>query len=213
MVRQKFISASKISDSAGGLPLYSGNPNPSWTFLESALGETFPTGEGLWHINGQCLSEKPEVIVRECFDRLGDFPGQIIVHTFFQHPSQCSLEAFDACARVADAGLILSNSMLLQLGVNDSSAIVKELNHKLLMMRVRPYTINVRSDQSPLIEAGKEILDNLRGWTSGLAVPHFVILENDGSQKVMIPEYIKSYKNQIYVFRNYRKDEYEYREQ
>ncbi len=65
----------------------------------------------------------------------------IFVHTHFNHPRECTLEAFDACAKLADAGCVLQNQMVLLKGVNDDAAIVKELNHKLLLMRVRPYYI------------------------------------------------------------------------
>jgi L-lysine 2,3-aminomutase len=209
----KFASVTKNSNPARGSTLVVSQLNPSWLCLEQALGVPFPSDKEIWHINGLCLSENPEVLSSAVCDFLSRYPGQIIVHTFFQHPAQCSLEAFDACAQVANAGLIISNATDLQEGFNTSSEVIKDLNHKLLMMRVRPYTMNVRASEKSLIAVGIRLMDELRGWTSGLAVPHFIIHEENGNQRVLVPEYIVSHENHTYIFRNYRKDEYEYREQ
>ena len=105
----------------------------------------------------------------------------VFIHTHFNHPKECTQEAFDVCARLANAGCVINNQMVLLKGVNDDPKIVMELNHKLLMMRVRPYYI-FQCDQSQgighfrtPIETGINIIEKLRGWTSGMAVPHFVV--------------------------------------
>jgi lysine 2,3-aminomutase len=140
----------------------------------------------------------------------------VIINTAFCHPRECTQEAFDACARLADAGFIINNRMLLIKGVNDDPQTVKELNHLLLMMRVRPYCmmlINLDDNRLQVTpEKGVQILESLRGWTSGLAVPHYVIKEKNGEFKVLVPNYIKKHENDTYVFRNYKNDEYLYRE-
>lgn len=94
----------------------------------------------------------------------------VFVHTHFNHPKECTQEAFDACARLANAGCVINNQMVLLKGVNDKPEIVKELNHKLLMMRVRPYYI-FQCDQSQgishfrtPIETGINIIEHLRWW-------------------------------------------------
>ena len=108
----------------------------------------------------------------------------VFVHTHFNHPKECTQEAFDACAKLADAGCVINNQMVLLKGVNDDPEIVMELNHKLLMMRVRPYYIfqcdmsqGISHFRTP-IEVGINIIEKLRGWTSGMAVPHFVSFDN-----------------------------------
>ncbi len=143
---------------------------------------------------------------------------QVFVETQFNHPAECTREAFDACAKLADAGFILNNRMTLLKGVNDNPEMVKLLNHRLLMMRIRPYCIqklDFSTDPKLLIfdceeKTGVEILETLRGWTSGLAVPHYVIRKD--RDYLAVPNYIKSFENGTYVFRNYRNNEYAYRD-
>ncbi|HLV60321.1 MAG TPA: KamA family radical SAM protein, partial [Fredinandcohnia sp.] len=65
----------------------------------------------------------------------------VYVNTHFNHPKELTEEAFEACRKLADAGCVIGNQMVLLKGVNDDPKVVKELNHKLLMARVRPYYI------------------------------------------------------------------------
>jgi lysine 2,3-aminomutase len=143
----------------------------------------------------------------------------VFIHTHFNHPKECTKEAFDACARLADAGCIINNQMVLLKGINDKAEIVKELNHKLLMMRVRPYYI-FQCDQSQgishfrtPIETGLEIIKKLRGWTSGMAVPHFVVDAPGGGGKIpLLPldYYLVGREGKTWKLRNYKGDFYEY---
>jgi lysine 2,3-aminomutase len=143
----------------------------------------------------------------------------VFIHTHFNHPKECTKEAFDACAKLADAGCVINNQMVLLKGVNDDAKIVKELNHKLLMMRVRPYYIfqcdmsqGISHFRTP-IEKGLEIIENLRGWTSGMAVPHFVVDCPGGGGKIpLVPQYVVKHEGKKWVFRNYLKKEFEYNE-
>lgn len=142
---------------------------------------------------------------------------QVIVNTAFHHPSECSREAFDACARMADAGFIINNQAVLLAGTNDDPALVKDLHHRLLMMRVRPYSLyclNLGSEHKDLRvqpEVGHEIIRSLRGWTSGLAVPHYIV-ESGNEKRASLPSPIKSHNNQTYVFTNYKNEDYPYKE-
>jgi lysine 2,3-aminomutase len=141
----------------------------------------------------------------------------VFIHTHFNHPKECTKEAFDACARLADAGCVINNQMVLLKGVNDDPKIVMELNHKLLMMRVRPYYIfqcdmsqGISHFRTP-IEKGIEIIESLRGWTSGMAVPHFVVdLPGGGGKVPILPEYVKKRDGKRWVFRNFQNKEFEY---
>jgi lysine 2,3-aminomutase len=143
----------------------------------------------------------------------------VFVHTHFNHPKECTQEAFDACAKLADAGCVINNQMVLLKGVNDDPKIVMELNHKLLMMRVRPYYIfqcdmsqGISHFRTP-IEVGLNIIEHLRGWTSGMAVPHFVVDCPGGGGKIpLLPEYVVKREGKKWTFRNYEKKTFEYNE-
>lgn len=141
----------------------------------------------------------------------------VFVNTHFNHPRECTAEAFEACRKLADAGCVLGNQMVLLKGVNDDPAIVKELNHKLLMMRVRPYYIyqcdlskGISHFRTP-IETGLKIIEALRGHTSGLAVPHFVVDAPNGGGKIpLLPEYFVRREGKKVILRNFEHKQFEY---
>lgn len=142
---------------------------------------------------------------------------QIIVHVSINHPDECTFELMEACNKLADNGIIINNHMTLLKGVNDNAEVVKELNLKLLMMRVRPYSIYIyerRSGESNFFKVtrqdGIDILEALRGWTSGLAVPHVLVQNEDNSFEAVLPNYVKKNEGESFVFRNYKHMDYEY---
>ncbi len=143
----------------------------------------------------------------------------VYVNTHFNHPRECTAEAFDACRRLADGGCALGNQMVLLKGVNDDPRVVKELNHKLLLMRVRPYYIyqcdlarGISHFRTP-IEAGRRIIRSLRGHTSGLAVPYFVVDAPNGGGKIPVnPDYVVRHEGKRWVLRNYAGKEFTYDE-
>jgi len=143
----------------------------------------------------------------------------IYVNTHFNHPKECTRESFEACAMLADAGFPIGNQMVLLKGVNDDPETVKHLNRLLLMMRVKPYYIYMcdlaegTGHFRTTLAKGLEIMKALRGWTSGLAVPHFVIDAPGGGGKVpVLPDYVVSHDGNRIVLRNYSGDEYVYHE-
>jgi lysine 2,3-aminomutase len=158
----------------------------------------------------------PQRVTQSFADMLKKY-HPLFVHTHFNHPKECTLEAFDACARLADAGCVLHNQMVLLKGVNDDPKIVKELNHKLLMMRVRPYYIyqcdlsqGISHFRTP-VEVGINIIENLRGWTSGMAVPHFVIDAPGGGGKIpLLPQYVVKHEGKKWTLRNFKNQQFEY---
>jgi len=143
----------------------------------------------------------------------------VFVNTHFNHPKECTAEAFEACRKLADAGCVIGNQMVLLKGVNDDAKIVKELNHKLLMMRVRPYYIyqcdlsqGISHFRTP-ISKGLEIMEALRGHTSGLAVPQFVVDAPGGGGKIpLLPEYVVKREGKRLVLRNFENEEFVYEE-
>ncbi len=143
----------------------------------------------------------------------------VYINTHFNHPKECTLEAFDVCARLADAGCVIGNQSVLLKGVNDKPEVFKELVHKLLLMRVRPYYIyqcdlsqGISHFRTP-IETGINIIENLRGHTSGLAIPQFVCDAPGGGGKIPInPNYVVKHEGKKWVLRNFRKKEFTYLE-
>ncbi len=143
----------------------------------------------------------------------------VFVNTHFNHPRECTAEAFEAARRLADAGCPIGNQMVLLRGVNDDPAIVKELNQKLLMMRIRPYYIYQCDLAKGIghfrtkVSKGIEILQALRGYTSGLANPYFVIDAPDGGGKIpIIHNYVVSHEGNRLTLKNYCGKTYYYEE-
>ena len=143
----------------------------------------------------------------------------IYINTHFNHPWECTPEAQKACEMLADAGIPLGNQSVLLKGVNDKPEIMLELVRKLLQMRVKPYylyqadiTKGSNYFRTP-IQTGLEIMDKLRGHTSGLAVPYFVIDAPGGGGKIpILPNYVLYHDEEKIVLRNYNYDVYEYPE-
>ncbi len=141
----------------------------------------------------------------------------VIIHTHFNHPKECTQEAFDACAILANAGCVINNQMVLLKGVNDDPKTVMELNHKLLMMRVRPYYIfqcdmsqGIGHFRTP-IETGLKIIASLRGHTSGMACPTFVVDSPGGGGKIaLMPNFVESHVGNKWVFKNFEGKLFEY---
>jgi lysine 2,3-aminomutase len=122
-------------------------------------------------------------------------PLFISIHS--NHPRELTSEVRDALGRLADAGIPLGNQSVLLRGVNDSVEIQKALVHKLLMCRVRPYylyqcdLINGSSHLRTPVSEGVEIIEGLRGHTTGYAIPQFVIDGPGGGGKIPVnPNYI-----------------------
>jgi len=132
------------------------------------------------------------------------------LNTHFNHPREITPESSRACNMLADAGVPLGNQSVLLNGVNDCPMIFRELNQQLLKIRVRPYYI-YQCDLSEGIEhfrtsigKGIEIIEFLRGHTSGLAVPYFIVDAPGGGGKIpVMPNYIVSRGDRRVILRNY----------
>ncbi len=128
----------------------------------------------------------------------------------FVHPDECTPESQRACARLADAGIPLGSQTVLLKGVNDDVATMKELVHRLLMMRVRPYylyqcdPISGSSHFRTPVAKGLEIIEGLRGHTTGYAVPNYVIDAPGGGGKIPLqPNYVVGRDGDDLLLRNY----------
>ncbi|MGA9115235.1 MAG: KamA family radical SAM protein [Bacteroidota bacterium] len=141
----------------------------------------------------------------------------VYINTHFNHPWECTPEARRACGMLADAGIPVGNQTVLMKGVNDDADVMLELMRKLLAMRVRPYylyqadiTRGANHFRTP-VSVGLEIMDKLRGHTSGLAVPAFVIDAPGGGGKIpLLPQYVLGRNGNRIVLRNYRYEIFTY---
>lgn len=135
----------------------------------------------------------------------------------FLHPSECTPESVRACSRLANAGLPLGAQIVLLKGVNDSVEVMTDLCHRLLMMRVRPYylyqcdPISGSSHFRTPVSKGLEIIQGMRGHTTGYAVPTFVIDAPGGGGKIpLLPEYYLGRDGDDVLLRNFEGDTYRY---
>ena len=134
----------------------------------------------------------------------------IYVNTHFNHYREITAEAKEACERLADGGFPLGNQSVLLRDVNDCPRIMKKLVQELLAIRVKPYYL-YQCDLSQgighfrtSVARGMEIIENLRGHTSGLAVPTFVVDAPGGGGKIpVMPNYLLSYSDKRIILRNY----------
>lgn len=141
----------------------------------------------------------------------------IFLNTHFNHPKEITPVSAEACARLADAGIPLGNQSVLLRGINDCPLVMKKLVQGLLKIRVRPYYL-YQCDLSQGIEhfrtsvsAGIEIIEYLRGHTSGLAVPTFCIDGPGGGGKIPVsPQYLISQSPDRVVLRNFEGGLYTY---
>ncbi len=114
----------------------------------------------------------------------------LFISIHFTHPDECTPETVRACRRLADAGIPLGSQTVLLRGVNDDVTVMKQLMHRLLMMRVRPYyiyqcdPISGSAHFRTSVANGLEIIRGLRGWTTGYAVPTYVIDAPGGGGKI-----------------------------
>jgi lysine 2,3-aminomutase len=176
---------------SGGDPLVLGDERLAWLLREL---------RSVPHVQILRLATRAPVT---CPMRIDDALARILrsvkplfVVTHFNHPKECTADAGEACERLVDHGVPVENQSVLLRRVNSSARTIADLNHRLLSWRVRPYYLH----QGDLVEGtghlrtplacGIEILEALRGHTSGLAVPHLAVDLPGGGGKVTVqPEY------------------------
>ena len=132
------------------------------------------------------------------------------INTHFNHPNEVTAESKRACEMLADAGIPLGNQSVLLRGVNDCVHVMKHLVHELVKMRVRPYYIyqcdlsmGLEHFRTP-VSKGIEIIEGLRGHTSGFCVPTFVVDAPGGGGKTpVMPQYVISQSPGRVVLRNF----------
>jgi lysine 2,3-aminomutase len=158
----------------------------------------------------------PQRITRELVRMLRRYhPIWMSLH--FIHPDECTPESAQACARLADAGIPLGSQTVLLKDVNDDLGTMKQLMHKMLLMRVRPYylyqcdPISGSSHFRTPVSKGLEIIQELRGHTTGYAVPTYVIDAPGGGGKIPLQaNSVVGRDGDWVLLRNYEGREYRY---
>jgi lysine 2,3-aminomutase len=133
------------------------------------------------------------------------------------HPSECTKELSIACSKLTNCGIPLGNQSVLLKEINDNTETMKSLVHRLLMMKVKPYYLyqcdlikgssHLRTDPS----IGLKIIQELRGFTSGYAIPQFVIDAPGGGGKIPLnPDYVVDIKKDKILLKNYQGNIFDY---
>ncbi|MDD2573243.1 MAG: glutamate 2,3-aminomutase [Firmicutes bacterium] len=141
----------------------------------------------------------------------------LFINLQFNNPMEVSEDSKKACEMLANAGIPLGNQAVLLRGVNDHPFVMKKLCQELLRIRVRPYyifhakgvvgTLHFRTS----VDIGIEIMEHLRGYTSGLAIPTFIINAPEGRGKTpMLPEYVISHGRDTITIRTWEGQIIEY---
>ena len=134
----------------------------------------------------------------------------LYLNTHFNHPNEMTYTACRGLWKLADAGVPLGNQSVLLRGINDHPGVMKNLVHLLLRNRVKPYYIyqcdlskGISHFRTP-ISVGIEIIESLRGHTTGMAVPTYVVDAPGGGGKIPVtPNYVVSQGYNRVVLRNY----------
>jgi len=142
----------------------------------------------------------------------------IWLNTHFNHPREITLEAAEACDRLLRSGIPINNQSVLLRGVNDTVETMLRLCQDLLRIKVRPYYLfqcdevqGTEHLRTP-VEVGIKIIEGMRGYTSGLAVPTFVVdLPHGGGKVPLQPDYVVSQTENELVLRNYEGRLFHYR--
>jgi lysine 2,3-aminomutase len=197
---------------SGGDPLTM--PDPHIEYLLSSL-RSIPHIE-IIRIGTKVPVVLPQRITKTLVNMLKKYhPLFMSIH--FSHPDELTPEVVEACGRLADAGIPLGSQTVLLKGVNDDLETMRSLMHGVLKARVRPYYI-YQCDPIPgsshfrtHVAKGLDIIKGLRGFTSGYAVPTFVIDAPGGGGKIpLLPEYYLGSENGEVLLKNYEDKIYTY---
>ncbi|MGC8723219.1 MAG: KamA family radical SAM protein [Acidobacteriota bacterium] len=162
----------------------------------------------------------PVVLPQRITDELVGVLGKhlpVWMNTHFNHPNELTPEAAAACRKVLSAGIPVNNQSVLMRGVNDNAQTMLRLCHGLLKMGVRPYylfqcdPIHGAEHLRTSVWTGVEIIEKMRGWTSGLAIPTFVVDTEGGGKVPITSNYIMYATEDTLVLRNYEGKIFPYR--
>jgi glutamate 2,3-aminomutase len=168
---------------------------------ENSLDKIISELENIPHVEivrlgSRMLATLPQRINQELCEMLSRH-GPVYINTQFNHPKEITADAEQGINRLIRSGILVGNQSVLLKGINNDVHVMKKLVHELLRIRVRPYYIfnckklqGIRHFRAPVSD-GLNIMENLRGFTSGLAVPTFIITAPEGKGKTpMAPTYL-----------------------
>jgi lysine 2,3-aminomutase len=199
----------------GGDALMLSNENIDWLLTEL---DNIPHVE-IKRLGSRTLVTMPMRVTDELCKAL-EKHSPLYINTHFNHPIEVTPAVAEACGKLARAGAVLGNQAVLLAGVNDDPHVMKKLNHELLKVLIRPYLIfhakNVKGTAHfrTGVEVGIDIMEQLRGFTSGLAIPTFIVNAPDGYGKTpMFPNYllsvgrnkvtIRTWENRVMVYEDH----------
>lgn len=149
-------------------------------------------------IGTRTLVTMPQRITDDLLDMLKKY-HPIYINTHFNHPQEITKDSKEACEKIANAGIPLGNQAVLLNEINNDKFVMRCLNHELLKIRVRPYYIfhakHVEGTEhfNTSVDDGLEIMEYLRGYTSGIAIPTYIINAPKGQGKTpILPQYLIS---------------------
>ncbi len=190
-------------------------------YLDWILGELDKIGHvEIKRLGSRMLATLPQRVTPELCGMLARHKP-VYLNTQFNNPMEITPEAEDAVDRLIGAGVVIGNQSVLLRGINNDVNVMKKLVHELVRIRVRPYYIfnckkleGIRHFRVPVSD-GLNIIENLRGYTSGLAVPTFIITAPEGRGKTpMSPTYLLNYnRNGKLLFRTWAGDVCEYEDE
>jgi len=188
--------------------------------LDWLLGELhqIPTVDYI-RLGTRTLVTMPQRITDDLLNILKKYPP-IFINTHFNHPSEITLESKEACDKLSNIGIPLGNQAVLLNGINNDKYVMRLLNQELLKCRVRPYYIFHAKHVigtthfNTSVDDGIEIMEYLRGYTSGMAIPTYIINAPNGKGKTpILPEYlisrgknhikIRTWENEVFDYPNH----------
>lgn len=185
--------------------------------LDWLLGEIYniPTVDYI-RLGTRTLVNLPQRITENLLNILKKY-SPIYINTHFNHPLEITKEAKEACDKLSNIGIPLGNQAVLLNGINNDKFVMRLLNQQLLKCRVRPYYIfHAKSvvgttHFNTSIDDGIEIMEYLRGYTSGMAIPTYIVNAPNGDGKTpILPQYIISRGKNYVKIRTWEGKIYDY---
>lgn len=196
----------------GGDPLTMANLNLEWMLKEL---RSIPHVE-IIRIGSRTPVTMPMRITDKLVAMLKKY-HPIYLNTHFNHPMEITEESKQACEKLSNAGIVLGNQAVLLNGINNDKYVMRCLNQELLKIRVRPYylfhakTVKGTTHFNTSIDDGIEIMEYLRGYTSGLAIPYYIVNAPKGKGKTpILPNYILSRGKDYFTLRTWENEVIQY---